>query len=100
MIRPVNFSFNAETAVNNAFQSEATTDAQQKAQREFDLLVSLLRDNDVEVTVIEDTPDPYTPDSIFPNNWISFHEVRAGLSVPDVCRQPSPGTQSGGTRAG
>jgi hypothetical protein len=74
MIRPVNFSFNPETAVNNAFQSAATTDAQQQGQREFDEFVRILRDNDVNVTVIEDTPEPFTPDSIFPNNWISFHE--------------------------
>jgi hypothetical protein len=74
MIRPVNFSFNPETAVNNAFQSAATGDAQQKAREEFDRFVQTLRDNDVDVTVIHDTPTPYTPDSIFPNNWISFHE--------------------------
>ncbi|HET6254918.1 MAG TPA: arginine deiminase-related protein [Puia sp.] len=74
MIRPVNFSFNPETAVNNAFQSAATTDAQQQAQQEFDRFVQVLRDNDVHVTVIDDTPEPFTPDSIFPNNWISFHD--------------------------
>jgi hypothetical protein len=74
MIRPVNFSFNAETAVNNAFQSEATQGAQQQALREFEGFVALLRNNGVDVTVIDDTPDPYTPDSIFPNNWVSFHE--------------------------
>src|SRR5580692_7800602 len=74
MIRPVNFAFNPETAVNNAFQSSATADAQQQASQEFDEFVRLLRDNDVDVTVIDDTPEPYTPDSIFPNNWISFHE--------------------------
>lgn len=74
MIRPVNFSFNTETAVNNAFQSAATTDAQEQARQEFDEFVRVLRANDVNVTVIEDTPDPYTPDSIFPNNWISFHD--------------------------
>jgi hypothetical protein len=74
MIRPVNFSFNAETAVNNAFQSAATTDAQHQARQEFDRFVALLREHDVDVTVIEDTPEPYTPDSIFPNNWISFHD--------------------------
>jgi hypothetical protein len=74
MIRPVNFSFNPETAVNNAFQSVATTDAQQQAQREFDEFVRILRDNDVDVTVIDDSPEPFTPDSIFPNNWISFHD--------------------------
>src|SRR5580700_918169 len=74
MIRPVNFSFNPETAVNNAFQSAATTNAQQQAQEEFDEFVHILRKNDVDVTVIEDTPEPFTPDSIFPNNWISFHD--------------------------
>jgi hypothetical protein len=74
MIRPVNFSFNSETAVNNAFQSASTTDAQQQARQEFDEFVRILRDNDVDVTVIEDTPEPFTPDSIFPNNWISFHD--------------------------
>jgi hypothetical protein len=74
MIRPVNFSFNAETAVNNAFQSKATSDPQTQALKEFDQLVQLLRDNDVDVTVIDDTQEPFTPDSIFPNNWISFHD--------------------------
>jgi hypothetical protein len=77
MIRPVNFSFNAETAVNNAFQVAAADDAdgaQAKALAEFEDFVRILRDNGVDVTVINDTPDPYTPDSIFPNNWISFHE--------------------------
>lgn len=74
MIRPVNFTFNPETAVNNAFQLEATPDAQQKAMEEFDGFVRLLRHNDVDVTVIDDTPEPFTPDSIFPNNWISFHD--------------------------
>ena len=75
MIRPVNFTFNAETAVNNAFQKNAAdTDAQRLAHEEFNSFVTLLRDHDVDVTVMDDTPDPYTPDSIFPNNWISFHE--------------------------
>lgn len=74
MIRPVNFTFNPETAINNAFQSAATTDAQQKARKEFDKFVQLLRDNNVDVTVIDDTAEPFTPDSIFPNNWISFHD--------------------------
>ena len=75
MIRPVNFSFNAETAVNNAFQVAGNdAGAQQKALAEFNAFVQLLRDNDVDVTVINDSPDPYTPDSIFPNNWVSFHD--------------------------
>src|SRR5580693_3045438 len=74
MIRPVNFGFNPETAVNNAFQSTATADPQTQALKEFDQFVQVLRDNDVDVTVIDDTPEPFTPDSIFPNNWISFHD--------------------------
>ena len=75
MIRPVNFTFNAETAVNNAFQKDAgDAGAQREALDEFNRFVTLLRDHGVDVTVIDDTPDPYTPDSIFPNNWISFHE--------------------------
>jgi hypothetical protein len=74
MIRPVNFSFNAETAVNNAFQSNtAGVDTHQKALGEFNDFVALLRDNSVEVLVINDTPEPYTPDSVFPNNWLSLH---------------------------
>ncbi len=74
MIRPVNFSFNAETAVNNAFQTPGDTDAQARALTEFESFVQLLRDNEVDVTIITDTPSPYTPDSIFPNNWVSFHD--------------------------
>jgi hypothetical protein len=75
MIRPVNFGFNAETAVNNSFQvAGVADDAQMKAQKEFDAFVQLLRDHEVNVQVINDTPEPHTPDSIFPNNWISFHQ--------------------------
>src|SRR5579871_4887278 len=74
MIKPVNFTFNPETAVNNAFQvAGKDNNAQEKAAKEFDGFVQVLRSNGVDVTVIDDTPEPYTPDSIFPNNWISFH---------------------------
>ena len=74
MIQPVNFGFNAETAVNNTFQKDPGGDIQQKALQEFNDFVAVLRNNKVDVTVIEDTAEPSTPDSIFPNNWISFHE--------------------------
>ena len=74
MIRPVNFGFNAETARNNTFQKNIKDDVQQQALAEFDRFVTKLRENQVEVLVVNDTPDPFTPDSIFPNNWISFHE--------------------------
>ena len=74
MIRPVNFGFNAQTAVNNEFQVPGQdAQAQQKGQEEFDAFVSMLHHNGVDVTVVNDTPEPHTPDSIFPNNWISFH---------------------------
>jgi hypothetical protein len=75
MIRPVNFGFNAETAVNNAFQlSQQDEHTQDKALTEFNDFVQMLGENDIDVTVINDTPSPYTPDSIFPNNWVSFHD--------------------------
>ncbi len=83
MIKPVSFGFNAETAVNNAFQvNTAESGVQQNALKEFEDFVELLRSNGVDVTVIEDTPLPHTPDSIFPNNWISFHHDGTLLLYP------------------
>lgn len=78
MIRPVAFRMNEQTAVNNYYQKvlddllPATVNA--KAQQEFDTFVEKLRAVGVDVTVVDDVADPDTPDSIFPNNWISFHE--------------------------
>jgi hypothetical protein len=78
MIRPVAFRMNEQTAVNNYYQkvldglSKETVNA--KAQEEFDAFVQKLRIVGVNVIVVEDTLNPDTPDSIFPNNWISFHE--------------------------
>lgn len=77
MISPVSFRKNEETAVNNYFQSDldkASNEIQKSAKAEFDQFVKVLKQNGVDVTVIKDTKDPSTPDSIFPNNWISFHE--------------------------
>jgi hypothetical protein len=83
MIRPVNFGYNAETAVNNAFQVQSREqNIQQKARQEFDDFVSVLQNNGVDVTIVEDTPTPHTPDSIFPNNWISFHSDGTILLYP------------------
>jgi hypothetical protein len=74
MIRPVNFGYNAETAVNNAFQTAGADHmAQEKAILEFDRFVEVLGKHGVDVTVVQDSTEPHTPDSIFPNNWISFH---------------------------
>jgi hypothetical protein len=78
MIRPVAFRMNEQTAVNNYYQKvldgliPETVNA--KAQEEFDTFVNKLRVVGVDVNVVDDTANPDTPDSIFPNNWISFHE--------------------------
>jgi hypothetical protein len=76
MIRPVRFESNPLTAASNLFQgrSEVSPEQQQAmALQEFDGLVAGLRENDIDVVVVDDTAEPHTPDSIFPNNWISFH---------------------------
>ena len=78
MIRPVAFRMNEQTTVNNYYQKvldgllPATVNA--KAQQEFDALVEKLTAVGVDITVVDDSLDLDTPDSIFPNNWISFHE--------------------------
>jgi hypothetical protein len=83
MIKPVAFDFNAETAVNNAFQQTGgNANAQQRAEIEFDGFVEALTAAGVDVTVVRDTPVPHTPDSIFPNNWISFHQNGALILYP------------------
>jgi hypothetical protein len=75
MIRPLHFMFNPETAVNNRFQVKGETEnLTEKAVREFDVFVKALQKEGIDVTVVEDSPVPHTPDAIFPNNWISFHE--------------------------
>lgn len=78
MIRPVAFRMNEQTAVNNYYQKvldnlvPATVNA--KAQQEFDAFVEKLKAVGVNVIVVDSTVDPDTPDSVFPNNWVSFHE--------------------------
>ncbi|MEO8933188.1 MAG: arginine deiminase-related protein [Xanthomarina sp.] len=77
MIRPINFRMNEQTAVNNYFQEELDLKnavINSKAQQEFDDFVEKLRQVGVRVLVINDTEEFDTPDSIYPNNWISFHE--------------------------
>lgn len=78
MIRPVAFRMNEQTAVNNYYQKvidnilPETVNA--KAQQEFDAFTEKLRAAGINVIVVDDTVSPDTPDSIFPNNWVSFHE--------------------------
>ena len=77
MVRPVQFRMNEQTAVNNFFQEDLdlrNSVINQRAQEEFDTFVEKLREAGVEVLVVDDRLETDTPDSIFPNNWVSFHE--------------------------
>jgi len=83
MIKPVRFDFNAETAVNNSFQVRSADDTmQEKALQEFENFIAILRQHGIDITVIDDTIEPHTPDSVFPNNWISFHDDASILLYP------------------
>ncbi|KJD35380.1 amidinotransferase [Tamlana sedimentorum] len=77
MVRPVNFRMNEETAINNYFQENISKENKAinaLAQEEFDAFVKKLQDVGVKVIVVSDSLENDTPDSIFPNNWVSFHE--------------------------
>ena len=76
MIKPVSFALNTETMSTNAFQrsDELNSSVQNLALSEFNALVQLLKQNDIQVMVVNDTEQPFTPDSIFPNNWFSTHD--------------------------
>jgi len=74
MVRPVGFRMNEQTAVNNYFQTKLEgDDINELATQEFDIFVEKLRAVGVNVVVVDDVPEDDTPDSIFPNNWVSFH---------------------------
>lgn len=76
MIRPARFESNPQTAESNRFQGgtgASPQEQQEAALRQFEALVSALRESGVDVIVVDDTEEPHTPDSIFPNNWVSFH---------------------------
>ncbi|MGC4128012.1 MAG: arginine deiminase-related protein [Bergeyella sp.] len=73
MIEPIAFGYNAQTAENNYFQvNSENQDTQKKALEEFQNFVEKLRNKDINVITVKDTLEPHTPDSIFPNNWVSF----------------------------
>ena len=102
MIRPVRFSYNSQTAVNNAFQESGIPEelSQRQALKEFDAYVEMLRNEGIEVMVVEDTATPHTPDSIFPNNWLSLHSAEeladAGSNLTGFAH---PGSAAPGTAA-
>ena len=77
MVRPVRFRMNEETVVNNYFQEEMdlkNEEINRQAQQEFDAFVYKLREVGVKVIGVDDIYEQNTPDSVFPNNWITFHQ--------------------------
>lgn len=75
MIEPIAFGYNAQTAENNYFQVEQKdSGVQENALQEFNNFVEKLRSKGINVITVKDTLEPHTPDSIFPNNWVSFHK--------------------------
>ena len=76
MIRPARFESNPETAESNKFQGKSDAsplEQQESASREFEALAQALEACGIRVVIFDDTPEPHTPDAIFPNNWVSFH---------------------------
>ena len=85
MIRPVAFRMNEQTAVNNYFQAGLQLDQEEinrRAQQEFDGFVRKLREAGVQIIVVEDDETLDTPDSVFPNNWVTFHENGTAVLYP------------------
>ena len=85
MIRPAAFGANPQTAIDNAFHhKDSVSDGEihQQALKEFDHAVSRLEEAGIKLHVFEDQADPLTPDAIFPNNWISFHQDGLILKYP------------------
>ena len=85
MVRPISFRKNEETAGNNYFQQDenaSSDEIQERTLREFDQFVEKLRSKGVHVFVFNDRESEKTPDSIFPNNWISFHEDGSIMTYP------------------
>lgn len=86
LVRPTRFTFNPETAHSNHFQQPlaglSPEAIQAQAFAEFDGVVARLRAAGVQVLVFEDTPEPHTPDAVFPNNWVTFHPDGRVLLYP------------------
>lgn len=76
MVRPARFETNPQTAESNRFQGNLDAppaEQQAAALDEFEDLKTALETSGVRVLAFDDTPEPHTPDAIFPNNWVSFH---------------------------
>jgi len=75
MVKPQYFGFNEETADDNKFQRRSNdANYREKSIYEFEAYTTLLKENGIEVVIVDDTENPHTPDSVFPNNWFSTHE--------------------------
>eukprot|EP01057_Protomagalhaensia_wolfi_P001483 Protomagalhaensia_wolfi_Nauph_80__1482@NODE_189_length_3241_cov_56_850094_g142_i0_p2_GENE_NODE_189_length_3241_cov_56_850094_g142_i0NODE_189_length_3241_cov_56_850094_g142_i0_p2_ORF_typecomplete_len342_score77_48Amidinotransf/PF02274_17/2_5e34DctP/PF03480_13/1_6e03DctP/PF03480_13/0_064Alpha_GJ/PF03229_13/10_NODE_189_length_3241_cov_56_850094_g142_i020173042 len=94
MVAPCCFGFNEEAAETNLMQQKipgaSPSELQARAAKEFDDFVQLLRDNDIQVIVVKDLPEPQTPDSIFPNNWFSTHGQNTVHLYPMCCSNRRP----------
>lgn len=85
LVRPAYFGSNDQTAANNFFQKQSAQDSVKSlnsALKEFDDLVRLLNDNDIDSKVFQDDAEPQKPDSVFPNNWVTFHEDAIAVIYP------------------
>ncbi len=78
MIRPKHFNYNVETAKDNYFQKKETSIStlkiQKKVRNEFNNLLKVIKKEKIKIEVFDDKNSVKTTDSVFPNNWISFHE--------------------------
>jgi len=94
MVRPARFGSNPETAATNAFQRAGSSlpaaEVLERARREFDGLVRALREQGVDVLVVDDTPEPAKPDAVFPNNWVSFHPDGTVVLYPLLAESRRP----------
>lgn len=86
MIKPSNFNYNEQTSINNHYQKNNKlydlTAIQKNVAVEFNEFVNKLKKNNIDVNIFNDNISLYTPDSIFPNNWISFHENKTIILYP------------------
>ena len=86
MVKPVNFTYNPQTAEDNVFMNKqdnlSPEQIQKKAMNEFETFIKKTEEAGIKVTVFDDKPEPHTPDSIFPNNWVSFHQNEKIIVYP------------------
>ena len=81
LVRPYSFRRNEQTAVDNHFQANKThtDELEDLALIEFDHFVLSLKAAGLQVIVLQDEGLYDTPDSIFPNNTITFHQNKVIL---------------------